>query len=134
MAENLNIQSSEISIDKKTRLTIFKGDVVATDFKKNIFKSDYAEYKKDLKFLKSKGETIIETSEGYLLTGSDIIFDNKNRIIKSVNKAIIKDLENNNIYLENFEYSTENNFFKSTGKIKVIDSKEKTLIIFLKYI
>ncbi len=126
MAENLNIQSSEISIDKKTRLTIFKGDVVATDFKKNIFRSDYAEYKKDLKFLKSKGETIIETSEGYLLTGSDIIFDNKNRVIKSVNKAIIKDLENNNIFLENFEYSTENNFFKSTGKIKVIDSKENS--------
>ena len=34
MAENLNIQSSEISIDKKSRLTIFKGDVVATDLKK----------------------------------------------------------------------------------------------------
>ena len=61
-----------------------------------------------------------------MLTGSDIIFDNKNRVIKSVNKAIIKDLENNNIYLENFEYSTENNFFKSTGKIKVIDSKENS--------
>ena len=30
MAENLNIQSSEISIDKKTRLTIFKGDVVGS--------------------------------------------------------------------------------------------------------
>ena len=82
MADNLNIQSSEISIDKKTRLTIFKGDVVATDFKKNIFRSDYAEYKKDLKFLKSKGETIIETSEGYLLTGSDIIFDNKKNQLK----------------------------------------------------
>ena len=33
MAENLNIQSSEIFIDKKSSLTIFKGDVVATDYK-----------------------------------------------------------------------------------------------------
>ena len=56
MAENLNIQSSEISIDKKSSLTVFKGDVVATDYKNNIFKTEYAEYKKDLKFLKVKAK------------------------------------------------------------------------------
>jgi len=126
MGENLNIQSSEISIDKKSRLTIFKGEVVAKDNKNNIFKTNYAEYKKDLKFLKSKGETTILTSEGYSLVGTNIIFDNKNRFIKSNDKATIKDLENNNIYLENFEYSTENNFFKSTGKIKIVDSKNNS--------
>ena len=125
-AENLNIQSSEISINKESRLTIFKGGVVATDYKNNVFKSEYAEYKKDLKFLKSKGKTTILTSEGYLLTGENIIFDNNTKFIKSNSKAIIEDLENNNIYLENFEYSTENNFFKSTGKIKVIDSKNNS--------
>ena len=126
MADNLNIQSSEISIDKKSRLTIFKGKVIATDNKNNIFKSEYAEYKKDLKFLKSKGKTTIITSEGYSVSGENIIFDNKNNFIKSNNKTTIKDLENNNIYLENFEYSTENNFFKSTGKIKVIDSNDNS--------
>jgi LPS-assembly protein len=126
MAENLNIQSSEISIDKKTRLTIFKGNVVATDHKNNVFKSEYAEYKKNLKFLKSTGETTILTSEGYFLSGENIIFDNKNKSIRSENNATIKDLENNNIYLENFEYSTENNFFKSAGKIKIVDSNENS--------
>ena len=126
VADNLNIESSEISIDKKSRLTIFKGEVIATDYKNNTFKSDYAEYNKDLKFLKSKGETTILTSEGYLLTGENIVFDNQNKIIKSDNKSLIKDLENNNIYLENFEYSTENNFFKSTGKIKIEDSKNNS--------
>ncbi len=126
MGENLNIESSEISIDKKSRLTIFKGDVVATDHKNNVFKSDYAEYEKDLKFLKSKGKTTILTSEGYFLTGTNIIFDNENKYIKSNEQATIKDLENNNIYLENFEYSTENNFFKSTGNIKIIDSNENS--------
>ncbi len=126
MAENLNIQSSEISIDKKSRLTIFKGNVVATDHKNNVLKSDYAEYQKDLNFLKSKGTTTILTSEGYLLSGENIIFDNKNKFIRSENSATINDLENNNIYLENFEYSIENNFFKSTGKIKIVDSKENS--------
>ncbi len=126
LAENLNIQSSEIFIDKKSRLTIFKGEVIAKDYKNNTFKSEYAEYKKDQKFLKSKGDTSILTSEGYFLSGANIVFDNKNKFIKSDEKAIIKDLENNNIYLENFEYSTENNFFKSTGKIKIVDSKSNS--------
>ena len=38
MTNNLNIKSSEISIDKESRSTILKGDVVATDYKNNIFK------------------------------------------------------------------------------------------------
>ena len=121
-AENLNIQSSNIFIDKKTKLTILKGKVVAIDEKNNIFKTDYAEYDKNLKLLKSKDKTTILTSEGFFLTGKNIIFDNKNNIIKSDDPATIKDLENNNIYLEKFEYSTINNFFKSTGNIKLIDS------------
>ena len=38
LAENLNIQSTSISIDKNTRITIFKDDVIASDSKNNIFK------------------------------------------------------------------------------------------------
>ena len=34
MADNLNIQSSSIEVDKKRKLTIFKEGVVATDAKK----------------------------------------------------------------------------------------------------
>lgn len=123
-AENLNIKSSEISIDKNNNLTIFRGKVVATDSMNNIFKSEYAEYKKDFKLLTSQDKTTILTSQGYFLTGKNITFDNKNNLIKSNDKAIIVDLEKNNIFLENFEYKTDENFFKSVGKVKVIDSKE----------
>ena len=123
MADNLNIQSSSITIDKKRKLTIFKEGVVATDAKKNILKSDHAEYDKDLKLLKSLGETTILTSEGFVLSGNNIIFDNKNNFLRSDEAVTIRDLENNNIYLEGFEYSTNNNFFRSTGKIKVVDEK-----------
>ena len=38
MADNLNIQSSSITIDKKRKLTIFKDEVMATDAKKKCFK------------------------------------------------------------------------------------------------
>jgi len=123
MANNLNIQSSSITIDKKRKLTIFKDKVIATDAKKNVLKSDYAEYDKDLKLLKSLGETTILTSEGFFLSGRNIIFDNKNNFLKSDEAVTIRDLENNNIYLEGFEYSTNKNFFRSTGKIKVVDVK-----------
>ena len=126
LAENLNIQSSEISIDKESRLTIFKGGVVAKDHKNNVFKTDYAEYKKDLKFLKSRGKTTVLTSEGYLIIGQNIVFDNKNGYIKSDSKTTVKDLEENNIFLENFEYSVNESFFKSIGKIKIIDTNNNS--------
>jgi len=121
LAENLNIQSSSISIDKKTKITIFKDNVVASDSKNNLFKTKYAEYKKDLKLLESKGETTILTSEGYFLSGKNILFDNQKNLIRSEENAVITDLDNNKIYVENFEYSTNNNFFRSVGIIKVID-------------
>ncbi len=124
MADNLNIQSSSIEVDKKRKLTIFKKGVVATDARKNVLKSDHAEYDKNLKLLKSIGKTTILTSEGFSLSGSNIIFDNKNNLLKSNDPVTIKDLENNSIFLEGFEYSTNKNFFRSTGKIKLIDEKK----------
>ena len=122
-AENLNIQSSNITVDKKTKLTTFKNDVVATDDKNNVLKTDFAEYKKDLKYLKSKGKTTILTSEGFFIVGKNILFDNKNNLIESNYPASLTDLENNNILVEKFEYSTTDKLFKSTGNIKVIDSR-----------
>ncbi len=126
MAENLDIQSSSVSIDKKTKLAIFKDNVLVVDEKKNKFSTNYAEYNKDLKLLISKGETSIITSEGYSVLGRNMIFDNQNKIIKSNNKVVITDLEDNQIYLDKFEYSTKDNFFKSTGNIKLTDSRNNS--------
>ena len=125
-AENLNIQSKNISIDKKTKLTVFETGVVAKDARGNEFKTEYAEYDKNLRLLKSKDKTTILTSEGFFINGADIIFDNKKNFIKSNKNAIVTDLEGNNIFLEKFEYSTLNKFFKSTGNIKIIDSKNNS--------
>ena len=106
---------------------------MAIDEENNNIRSNYAEYNKDDKILESMGETIIETSEGYVLTENDIIFDNAKNYIKSNNPAVIKDLENNNIYLQQFEYFTDQKFFKSSGNIKVMNSNNN-LTIFLKYL
>ena len=125
-AENLNIEASSITLDKKTKSTIFKGEVIASDSKNNVFKTNFAEYDNEQKLLISKGETTILTSEGISLTGKDIIFDNNNFFIKSDKPALIQDLDKNEIFLENFEYSTKNNFFKSVGNIKLLDTKNNS--------
>ena len=150
-AENLKIESKKISIDKNKEITIFEDQVVAItednnkiqsnfaelnrksknlilkdnvkleDNKQNFIESNYAEYNEISRIFKSKGETKITTSENYLINGSDIIFDNKNKEISSNNAAILIDSSNNKIYLENFRYNSSTNIFKSIGYVKIDD-------------
>ena len=126
LGETLNIKSKNISIDKKTKISIFKNDVTAKDIENNLIKTNYAEFRKDLELFETKGKTTILTSEGYFLTGEDIIFDNKKKFITSSYPAIITDLEKNTIYLKNFEYFTDKKFFKSIDDIRLVDSRSNT--------
>ena len=65
--ENLEINSREISIDKKNETTIFKGEVVIKDEMNNIIKSDYVLYNNKLKRLNIKGKVSVITAEGNLI-------------------------------------------------------------------
>ena len=123
LAENLNIQSLNITIDKKTKTTIFQNQVSAKDEKNNQLLTEFAEYNKDLQLFKTVGKTTVLTSGGFVVEGEDIIFDNNKNYIKSNKPANVQDIEKNEIYLDNFEYSTAENLFRSTGNIRVIDSK-----------
>ena len=126
LGETLNIKSKNISIDKNTKISIFKNDVTAKDIENNLIKTNYAEFRKDLELFETKGKTTILTSEGYFLTGEDIIFDNKKKFITSNFPAIITDLEKNTIYLKNFEYFTDKKFFKSIDDVRLVDSRSNT--------
>ena len=55
------------------------------------------------------------------------------KIIKSNEKANVKDQEGNEIELDNFEYQTSSNIFKSIGYVKIIDNK-KILMNFHRFI
>ena len=125
-ANDLNIKSLNISIDKDKQLTVFKDEVVAKDSKNNILETDYAEYDKKLKLLISKGKTKIVTSGGYSVMGSNVSFDNTKNFIFSKEPAIIEDPDKNQIFLQNFDYIINENFFKSVGKIEVKDVKNNT--------
>ena len=54
MAESLNIQSKNITIDKTKEITIFENDVIVKTQDNNIIKSDFAEYNRSKSFLKLK--------------------------------------------------------------------------------
>ena len=46
-AENLNIQSKKISIDKKNEISIFEGDVIVKTDNQSKIKSEYAKLDKN---------------------------------------------------------------------------------------
>ena len=149
-AENIFIEAKNISLDKEKEVSIFRNDVtvktidkkitsqyaeynkviqeiilkdkiIAEDKFGNIIKADYAEYNNLEKIYKTVGPTTLVTSEDYSLKGSDIFFDNNNKIIRSDKKSILQDVSGNKIFLENFEYLANENIFKSVGYVKVID-------------
>ena len=152
LAENLNISSKNITVDKISEVTIFKDEVYIEDEKKNIIRSDYAEYNKKtniiklennvngidakgnnfktkkalynekLKLFESFGETTITTNGGSNIKTENIIFDYLKGVIFSNEETIITDFQNNKIILDNFEYQINSNIFKSIGKIKITDN------------
>jgi len=120
-ADDLSVKSSRINIDKNTQVVFFEGSVEATDKENNKFFSDKAKYNKTLDLLESEGNTKIITSEGYVVTGINMSFDNKNKIISSNDNAKIVDKDGNEIYLEMFNYLVKKNMFFSQSNIKIID-------------
>ena len=150
-AENIFIESKNISIDKNKELSIFKNEVfirteenntikseyaeydktkgfikveknvIAKDKQNNIIETQYAEYDEIKKIFKSIGPTKVITTEKYIIEGTNIVFDNNKNHISSNEKTIITDQDNNKIYLDNFSYLTKNNIFKSIGFIQIED-------------
>ena len=104
LANELNINASNITVDKKTKTTLLTGNVEAKDNLNNTVFTEKAEYNKDQNTFETFGITKIVTSEGYILEGEDIFFDNNKKIISSNNKSLILDKDKNKIYLEMFNY------------------------------
>lgn len=121
-SKELDILSKKVSVGND-KVVIFENDVVATDEKNNILYTDKARYNKNEKKLNTIGNTKIITSEGYTITGDDILFDNKNKIISSISNAKIEDLNGNRIYVTMFNYMIDKHMFISKGEIKLLDIK-----------
>ena len=120
----LNVLSSEIKIEKNSKVIVLKGNVTATDDKNNKLYTDSGTYEKKKNIFKSFGSTKILTSEKYEVVGNDMLFDNKKKIISSNNKTKIIDKDGNQIFLDMFSYATEKNMFFSK-EIKIIHRRIK---------
>ena len=156
LAEQLEIQSKNISLDNINKISIFEGqvliktqdgnlinsdyakydkekgvielknNVVAKDKKNNIIKANYADYNEKTKILKTRGTTTITTSENYLIKSKNILVDDNVKLIQSNEETIIEDIDKNKIFLDNFEYLVNDNIFKSVGFVNVLDNLDNS--------
>ena len=155
-AENLKIESKEITLSKANNTSIFendvtiktnegkeifsdfaeynkklgliklKGNIKVVDDKNNIIETNYAEYNEKEQLLETKGDTKIVTSENYIVESEDIIFDNLKKLVSSKKKTKIIDQDNNLVFLNDFEYEIKKNIFKSLNEVKIEDNKSNT--------
>ncbi len=120
-ANSLEISSKEVKLSKKDSKVILRGNIKAVDENKNTLIADEAFYFKDKDLLNSVGLTKIITSENYLLESNDVIFDNKNKIIKSDFPTKIIDPDGNIFLVNMFNYNSLKNILFSKGEIKLED-------------
>ncbi len=120
-AEQLNIKSTKITLDKKSQIMSLTGSVEVADEKNNVLSTNFANYDKAKDLITTQGITKITTEEKYFIESSNVIFDNKNGRIYSGDTSKILDKDGNEIFLAEFNYSTKTNIFSSRGEIKLID-------------
>lgn len=155
-ADNLDIKAKNIKIEKINEITVFENEVEVIDKFNNIINADYVEYNKKNNFLKLEGNIYSKDKDGNIFSGSKATYDNNNQVFKSIgdtkfetvegykivssnitidntvskistdSKTIITDLDNNKIFLDNFEYLKQNNIFKSVGEIEIIDKNKNS--------
>ena len=118
---NYTINSDYAEYNKLDKIIILKKKIKAIDNKNNIIESEYAEYSETSKILKSLGETKIITSENYIIISQDVTVNDNLKKIKSEKKTTIFDPDKNEIFLDNFEYDANKNILKSIGLIKIND-------------
>ena len=95
-----------------------------SDESNNILKAEEAYYSKEDDLLNSIGLTSVVTSENYFFESQNVIFDNKNKIIKSNFPTKIIDPDGNIILVNMFNYNSIKNILFSKGDIKLEDKKK----------
>ncbi len=118
------IRSDSANYNKEKGILILKKNIIGKDQKNNIIKADFAKYDEKTKIFITVGPTKITTSENYFIESTDIKLNNSSKQISSKNQTIVTDQDKNKIFVNNFEYQTGNNIFKSIGNIEVIDNRQ----------
>ena len=107
------IKSQFAEYNKKNGLIKLEKDIKVIDKENNEMQAEYAEYDSNKKKFKTFGVTKIITNKNYIIESEDVTFDNLKKIIFSKKNSYIIDKDKNKIFLDNFEYGTDNSIFKS---------------------
>ena len=118
------IKSDLAEYNKDSGILVLKNNIIGTDKKNNIIKTEFAEYNEKTKIFITVGLTEISTSENYNIETADITLNNFSKKIFSKKPAVVIDQDKNKIFVDNFDYQTNTNIFKSIGNIEVIDNKK----------
>jgi len=122
-SNGLEIFADRSEYDKISKILILEGNVLILDNIENIeIKSDNVIYNKLLEKIISNTKTVINVNNSYKILGEEIIFLKSTFTIKSDNPTIIKDKYNNQMKLDDFNYSTKNKILK-TQKMEFIDKQ-----------
>ena len=122
-ADELEINSKTVEIDRSNQIIIAEGNVELTDSQDNLIKSKKVIYDKKKQLANTYGETEILTSEKFIINGKNIVYDNNKKVISSDEKTLITDRDGNKISVSMFNYIVDKNMFLSTGEIKIIDDR-----------
>ncbi len=126
IGDELKINAEKIKLDDVSKIVFLEGNVTAIDESNNQLITDSAKYNKENGRLLASGKTKIITSENYQVFGSNILFDDKNKVISSNEESKILDKDGNEISVNSFKYLIDKNIFFSQGKIKITDIKKNT--------
>ena len=126
LADDLKVSANKIKLDDVSKIVFLEGNVVAVDENNNRLTTEKAKYNKNNGRLLAGGETKIITSENYQVLSTNILFDDKNKIISSNEKSLILDKDGNQISVDSFKYLADKNIFFSKGNIKILDIRNNS--------
>ncbi len=113
--DNYNFKSNtELTIDIKNFKVSASGEVEFKDILNNnkIISDEIYFYKNEEKII-TEGKTDARIDNRFVLKSESIFFSNKNRVIKSKNKATINDIKNDSYYeITNFHLSLDDEILK----------------------
>ncbi|MDA7713891.1 hypothetical protein N8824_01125 [Candidatus Pelagibacter sp.] len=103
---DITLTGETFEYNKSDALLKVKNNVLIKDkFNKNLIKSKKITFNKKLNIINITEKAIIEINGGYLIEGSNIIYDRNLNLIFSNNKTLVTDSHENKYFVSAFSYS-----------------------------
>ena len=128
----LKITGDEFRYNKIKNTLEAEGNIIINDVKQNlVIENNRIKYFKNEDKIFLQDVAYITINNEYFITSHDVIYDKKNNLIFSNQKTELIDLNKNKIYLNKFNFYTDEKIF-SGNKVKLVD-KENSEYLFSEF-